>query len=377
MGSDRMIRLTCRTVLGGDVIALGLVLSGCGGGGGGGGGEAAAEATVPAATIPGPQGGGDGAVQFTVSNTDPSNYEWDALATGEAAYVDRQFTFTNIPAEYQGLRFLRTANDDKYVSDSSAISFDVNAPVTVYVAYDARVSNLPGWLQSWASSGRQVETNDTVFDVYQKDFAAGLVSLGGNELGGSMYTVILSVEGTAGALTISGSPATSITAGTAYSFRPEISGGAGAVTFSITNQPSWASFDSDTGTLSGTAGTGEIGQISSGIVISASDDAESVSLQTFAISVVGSGSGAATLSWSAPTQNVDNTPLMDLAGYKIYYGTTVGNYPNSTPMIDAGLSTYMVENLSTGTWNFVVTALDTRGNESSYSNVASKTIFGQ
>jgi hypothetical protein len=32
-------------------------------------------------------------------------------------------------------------------------------------------------------------------------------------------------------------------------------------------------------------------------------------------------SGQATLSWDPPTTNVDGTPLTDLAGYKVYYGT--------------------------------------------------------
>jgi hypothetical protein len=33
----------------------------------------------------------------------------------------------------------------------------------------------------------------------------------------------------------------------------------------------------------------------------------------------------ATLTWDAPTTNADGTPLTDLAGYRIYYGTTSGN----------------------------------------------------
>ncbi len=40
----------------------------------------------------------------------------------------------------------------------------------------------------------------------------------------------------------------------------------------------------------------------------------------------GSSSNSATLTWDAPTTNVDGTPLTDLAVYKIYYGTALGNY---------------------------------------------------
>ena len=36
--------------------------------------------------------------------------------------------------------------------------------------------------------------------------------------------------------------------------------------------------------------------------------------------------GTATLTWDPPTTNVDATPLTDLGGYKLYYGTASGNY---------------------------------------------------
>jgi len=83
--------------------------------------------------------------------------------------------------------------------------------------------------------------------------------------------------------------------------------------------------------------------------------------------------GNATLSWDPPTINADGTPLMDLAGYKLYYGTTSGNY---TSNIDIGnVTTYQINNLTDGlTYYFAATAYDTSGNESSFSNEVSKTI---
>jgi hypothetical protein len=41
---------------------------------------------------------------------------------------------------------------------------------------------------------------------------------------------------------------------------------------------------------------------------------------------------------------------------------------------NAGLTRYVVEALSTGKWYFALTAVDSIGQESSFSNVASKTI---
>ena len=42
--------------------------------------------------------------------------------------------------------------------------------------------------------------------------------------------------------------------------------------------------------------------------------------------------GSATLSWTPPTQNMDGTPLTNLAGYRVYWGTSLGDYPNSTTL---------------------------------------------
>ncbi len=82
--------------------------------------------------------------------------------------------------------------------------------------------------------------------------------------------------------------------------------------------------------------------------------------------------GSATLSWAPPTTNTDGTPLTDLAGFKVYYGTSSGSY---TQVVNAGnVTTYTVNNLTSDTYYFVTTAYDTTGNESAYSNEVSKII---
>lgn len=60
----------------------------------------------------------------------------------------------------------------------------------------------------------------------------------------------------------------------------------------------------------------------------------------------------------------------DLAGYKVYYGIASRSYSSSIP---AGLSTqYSISNLQPGyEYFFAVTAYDTAGNESQYSNEVS------
>ncbi len=80
---------------------------------------------------------------------------------------------------------------------------------------------------------------------------------------------------------------------------------------------------------------------------------------------------AITLNWTAPTTNTDGTPLTDLSGYKLYYGTSAGNYTNSITL--GNVITYTLNNLANGTYYFVATAYTAAGSESAPSNEVSKT----
>jgi len=80
---------------------------------------------------------------------------------------------------------------------------------------------------------------------------------------------------------------------------------------------------------------------------------------------------ATTLTWIPPTTNTDGSPLTDLSGYKLYYGTTSGSYSTT---IDVGnVTTYTLTNLAYGTYYFSVMAYDTAGNHSVNSNEVPKT----
>ena len=127
---------------------------------------------------------------------------------------------------------------------------------------------------------------------------------------------------------------------------------------------------------SGTPGAGELG-IYAGISVGVTDGSVNVQLATFSIEVVGTAVGSATLSWVPPTERSDGTLLGagDLAGYKIYWGMDQGNYSNSVTIDNPGLSAYVVDLLTPATWFFVVTAYDSQGLESPFSNVASKAIL--
>ncbi|HUQ51567.1 MAG TPA: putative Ig domain-containing protein [Gammaproteobacteria bacterium] len=173
---------------------------------------------------------------------------------------------------------------------------------------------------------------------------------------------------------ISGTPSASVMQGTQYTFTPTASDPDGnTLTFSITNAPAWATFNTATGQLSGTPGAQHIGA-TSGIVITVSDGTLSAALPAFTLTVQAVATGSATLNWTPPTTNTDGTPLTHLAGYKIYWGTTSGNYSNSVALMNPGLTSYVVTNLVPGTYFFVATAVNSTGAESVFSAAASKSV---
>jgi hypothetical protein len=173
---------------------------------------------------------------------------------------------------------------------------------------------------------------------------------------------------TVAAMQISGSPATTASAGQAYSFQPTVASAAStALKFSITNTPAWAKFDATTGKLTGTPTSSQVGTYK-GITISVLAGTKSAALPAFGIVVVeGNSQSNVTLSWQAPTQNADGSALVDLKGYKVHYGAASKTYSDTIQVANAGITTYVVQNLAAGKYYFAVTAYNSVGQESSLS----------
>lgn len=173
---------------------------------------------------------------------------------------------------------------------------------------------------------------------------------------------------------ISGTPKTTAKPARWYMFEPLATDANGhALNFAIQNKPSWAGFESLTGKLYGRPSLGDTGTFSN-IRISVTDGIATRSLPAFSILVAEAETGTVTLSWTPPTRNTDGSPLLDLAGYRILYGTTPGTYPLSVELGNPGLTSYVMEGLSPGTYYFVSTAINSAGVESSYSGMVQKTI---
>jgi hypothetical protein len=177
------------------------------------------------------------------------------------------------------------------------------------------------------------------------------------------------------AISLSGTPPTSVVAGNLYVFQPTASTTGGTATFSVSGLPSWASLNSSTGEISGTPTSSNVG-VTGDIIISASDGSATTSLAPFKIDVTaaGTGTGSASLSWTAPTSNTNGTPVTNLAGYHIYYGTNPEALNTVIDVPGANTTEYEISNLSSGTYYFAVAAYNSQGVDSADSNVGSKTI---
>ncbi|MGH8314657.1 MAG: putative Ig domain-containing protein [Steroidobacterales bacterium] len=174
---------------------------------------------------------------------------------------------------------------------------------------------------------------------------------------------------------ISGAPPIAVVAGSGYSFTPAASDPDGnTLTFSIANKPSWATFDGKTGRLSGTPTTANV-QTTTDVRIAVTDGKLWGSLPAFDLAVVAAAkSKSVTLAWLTPTEKADGTPLTNLAGYIIRYGSSPTSYTNNVRVNDAGIQHYTVDALEAGTWYFAIAAFDAASGTSSNSNQVIRTI---
>ena len=311
-----------------------------------------------------------GALQGTPSAVNTGTYANIVISAsdGKASTPLAAFAITvaNTPPTISGSPPTTASVGTAYTFTPTANDVDAGTTFTFSIA------NKPAWLTFSTSTG-QLQGTPASGNV--GTVANVTISVSDGKASASLPAFSIVVSQPNRAPTISGTPATSVLQGSAYAFTPTASDADNdPLTFGITNKPAWAAFSTSTGALTGTPGAGDVGT-TSGIVISVSDGkAAPVSLAAFSVTVQAVGTGSATLTWTPPTTNTDGSALTDLAGYKIYWGTTQGSYPNSVTLNGQGLTSYVVTNLVSGTYYFVATAYNSSGVESAFSTPASKTI---
>ena len=233
------------------------------------------------------------------------------------------------------------------------------------------IQNRPSWASFDTSTG---QLSGTPSNNVGGSYSNILISVSDGEFSDSLSAFTITVTVSNAAPSIGGNPPGEVTIGQNYTFTPTASDADGdPLTFSISNLPSWANFDAATGSISGTPQAGDEG-VYSNISITVSDGIDTDSLGPFSITVNAAALGSVTLNWTPPTENEDGSPLTDLAGYRIYWGPSVDNYPNSVTINNPSISSYVIDNLSPGTYVFAAKAFNSAGVESTFSNTATKTI---
>lgn len=235
------------------------------------------------------------------------------------------------------------------------------------------ITNKPAWATFSTSTGRLSGT-----PTAGGKFSSITVTVSDGKASASLPAFSITVTAPAAPANrppvISGTPMASINAGASYSFKPAASDADGdALSFSIANKPAWAAFNAGTGQLSGTPTAAQVGSYGN-VAITVSDGKAAATLAPFAIAVVQVSAGNATLSWTAPTQNTDGSALANLAGYRIYYGTSASALTQVVQVANAGMTTYVLEDLSPATYYFALKAYNSAGAESTQSNVVSKRV---
>jgi hypothetical protein len=80
------------------------------------------------------------------------------------------------------------------------------------------------------------------------------------------------------------------------------------------------------------------------------------------------------LSWTAPTENTDGTPITDLAGYLILYGTDPSELTKTVTVAGAKSTTFEISGLAEGTYYFAVVAYTSGGLDGDQSSLTNQSI---
>lgn len=187
---------------------------------------------------------------------------------------------------------VNSVNDDPSAADDSATT-DEDTAVTIDLWVND--SDLDGSLSSvtlGTASNGQVSDNGSGSVTYTPDadfFGSDSFTYTVTDDEGGVSTtatVTVTVQAVNDAPTISGSPALTVDEDSAYSFTPSASDidPNTTLTYSVSNLPSWASFSTSTGAVTGTPLNDDVGE-HPGIVVSVSDGSLTTDLPSFSITV--------------------------------------------------------------------------------------------
>ncbi|MDQ2639204.1 MAG: putative Ig domain-containing protein [Pseudomonadota bacterium] len=198
---------------------------------------------------------------------------------------------TNTPPTISGVPAAEVEANASYVFMPAAADGETPGD-----ALSFSIANKPDWATFSAKTG---EISGIPTEQHVAEYDNIVISVSDGALTSSLSAFKVRVKPRPNrAPSISGTPATTATAGATYAFQPAASDPEGrTLTFSIGNRPAWAAFNTSTGRLTGTPGSSHVGTTLN-IVISVSDGALSTSLPAFSITVAAAPNRSPTISGS-------------------------------------------------------------------------------
>jgi VCBS repeat-containing protein len=216
----------------------------------------------------------------------------DGITSTDPATVSITVTGVNDAPTMNGTPATTIAEDSAYSFIPVGADVDANTTLTYSIV------NPPAWATFNTTTG---ELSGTPTNANVGITTGIVISVNDGTVTTALSAFDLTVTNTNDAPTISGTPATTIAEDSVYSFTPtaaDVDSGA-ALTYSIVNKPTWATFNPTTGALTGTPVNGDVGT-TNGIVISVSDSiAPAVDLAAFNLVVTNTNdapTGAVTIS---------------------------------------------------------------------------------
>lgn len=112
----------------------------------------------------------------------------------DSTYGDRWYGIGSLSDELVGSDWIRPSCDSKFFTKKILVSFKVEKETIVYILYDDRLPNRPGWMAQWIDTGADLintETIPTTMSSYALKFPAGAeVKLGSNDRSSGCITYI-------------------------------------------------------------------------------------------------------------------------------------------------------------------------------------------
>ncbi|QSX36018.1 putative Ig domain-containing protein [Shewanella sedimentimangrovi] len=247
---------------------------------------------------------GTGTLSGTPVNDDVGSYSNIIISVSDGSLSDALATFSITVTNTNDAPVI-TGTPATSANEDSAYSFTPSASdVDVGDVLSFSISGQPSWASFNTSTGT---LSGTPVNSDVGSYSNIIISVSDGTVSTALSAFSITVVNTNDAPVISGTPATSVNEDSAYSFTPSASDVdvGDVLSFSISGKPSWASFDSSTGTLSGTPVNGDVGSYSN-IIISVSDGTVSVALSAFSITVINSNDAPVISGTPATSVNEDS-----------------------------------------------------------------------